>query len=224
MSTAHTVQAFDKDLKNIVATISKMGDKALDMLDICNQQIVKPKKSKTEGKEIAESAKKQDRQINKLDFEVQEMATQLIALRQPMGVDLRYATAAMRIANSIERIGDLAKSVASRVAGSVSELDKDIQKQLVELTAKSVEMVEKAIDSFKKRNTELAEEVIELDDVVDDIYMQLTVEVQSQMVQNSKQVKPLSQILFVVKNFERIGDHATTIADSVLYISSGERS
>jgi phosphate transport system protein len=162
-----------------------------------------------------------ERQINLLDIEIDEMATRLLARNQPVARDLRFLTAAIKINSDLERMGDLAINLAQR---SLS-LQRSAQvKPLIDIPrmSKTVEsMVRKSLDAFVRRDEELARTVLLSDDEVDDLKNSVYQEMLDLIEQGKAAAKPAFDLIFIAHNLERIADHATNIAEDVLFLIKG---
>lgn len=213
--TSHTVSAFDKQIENVIGMILQMGGLVMEMLELAEKSL------SDANPELAESAKSKDKQINALDMEIQEQATLILALRQPMGVDLRFVTASLRVASSLERMGDLAKSTAKRAVKFADAVPKEITADLRKMVELASKMARDVLEAFRDQDVAKADLVLAQDDAVDDIYHRLLASIQTYMMANPVNIQYFAHIIFVAKNMERVGDHATTIADLVHYISSG---
>ncbi|MDA8388936.1 MAG: phosphate signaling complex protein PhoU [Nitrospiraceae bacterium] len=162
-----------------------------------------------------------DRRINSYDVKIDEECVELIALRQPMGRDLRFITTAMKITTDLERIADNAVNIAERAL----ELNEEpILKPFIDIPRMSEisgEMVKNAIDAFLNENTELAIQVIKQDDEMDDLNDSVLLELTFIMTQDPSTVSRAMKVSYVSKYLERIGDHATNIAEMVVYMVKG---
>jgi len=163
-----------------------------------------------------------DKKLDALEVETERRAVQLIALRAPMAGDLRDVVAALKISGVVERIGDYAKNIAKRVpqlenAGKIEPLS-----LLPEMARIATGMVHDVLDAFVERNAEAAVRVCERDDAVDDFYDSIFRTLLTHMMEDPHNIGSATQLLFVAKNLERVGDHATNIAEMVYYAATGE--
>jgi phosphate transport system protein len=162
-----------------------------------------------------------EKRINKLDLDIDECATRLLALHQPVAKDLRFLTAAIKINSDLERMGDLAVNLAQR---SISLLGRPPVRHLVDIPHMSriVElMVRKSLDAFVQRDAQLAQSVLESDDEVDDLKDSIYQELLDLMGQGHAEVATSFDLIFVAHNLERVADHATNIAEDVLFLVKG---
>jgi len=212
----HTVASFDQQLTSLIGKLIKMGEITSEMLNLSRKALDKP------TEEIILEARTTDKKINALDFELQQEATKIIALRQPLGVDLRFVISTLKIASSLERMGDLAKSSCKKSAKIHPHTSADIKNDLKEMNALANRMTNSVMSALRDLNAEKAQEVLEQDNEVDTLYHKLLSSVQAHIKQNPDSIPAFADIIFSAKNFERIGDHCTKIADLVSYIATGE--
>lgn len=205
-------RTFDDELKELNRMILEMGG----LVEGSISRAIESLKKKDE--EMAKDVIRSDDRINKLEVEVDEKCVSLLALRQPMAVDLRFITTGMRIATDLERIGDLAVDIAER---SLEMMSKPLPKPLIDipkLGGVASRMVKGALDSFVKRDVEIAREVWKSDDIADN-YRDLIQDELVQVMMENKSVIPQSLLLiFIARHLERICDHATNIAEDVVYM------
>lgn len=215
-SGEHTVKAFDDDIGELRALVSEMGGLAETAIGDAILALSRHDLA------TAERIVAGDERIDELEVEIERLAVRLIALRAPMADDLREAVAAMKIANVLERIGDYAKNIAKRVP--VFEKTPDIEPlSILPSMARIVaEMVHNVLDAFAARDAAKAVEVIERDRAVDDFYNSLFRALLTFMMENSHNITQSTHLLFIAKNLERVGDHATNIAEMVYFAATGE--
>ena len=213
-TTGHTVKAFDEELDQLRATISEMGGLAEAAIREAMEALVR-----RDG-EAAARVIERDARIDALEAEVERRAVQIIALRAPMADDLREVVAALKIAGVVERIGDYAKNIAKRVASVEDSKIRPIS-LLPEMARVAGEMVRNVLDAFAARDAAKAVAVIERDAAVDDFYNSIFRALLTHMMENPHNITPATHLLFVAKNLERIGDHATNVAEMVYFASTG---
>lgn len=214
--TNHIVSAYDSELKELIADITEMGDKVLGMMNFARKALDNP------SDELVADARALDKKINTLDFGLQKKAVKLIALRQPMGVDLRFVVSTLKIASSMERMGDLAKSTCRKAGKFCSVTSGDVNNDLKEMNALATHMLNNVLTAFRDMDVEKANQVFEEDTDLDDTYKKLLKDVQVLVKNNTDAIPAFADIIFAAKNFERIGDHCSKIADHVHYITSGQ--
>lgn len=159
--------------------------------------------------------------INRLEIEIDDLATRLLALQQPMATDLRFITAAIKINNDLERMGDIAVNIVQR---SLSLMHEPLIKPLVDIPhmANLVEsMVRKSLDAFVRRDAELARSVLVSDDAVDELRDAIYEELISNMERDPNSVRQAVNLMFVARSLERLADHSTNIAEDVLFLIQG---
>lgn len=213
--TEHTVKSFDQDIGELRALISEMGDRAETAVNGAMDALVKY------NREAAETIVAGDKKIDALEAEVEKLAVRIIALRAPMADDLREVIAALKIAGTIERIGDYAKSIAKRVPTIQGARRFEAMALLPAMTTVVVEMVHDVLDAFTARDAVKASEVWRRDKTVDDFYNSVFRALLTFMMENPHSISGAAHLLFVAKNLERIGDHATNIAEMVYYAATG---
>ncbi|CTQ70527.1 phosphate signaling complex protein PhoU [Roseibium alexandrii] len=214
----HTVTAYDDELNVMAGRIAEMGGLAEKAFAEAVSALV------SGDTELARQVIDQDRRLDALHQEVEEGLIAMIVRRQPMGQDLREITAASRIANDLERVGDLAKNVAKRAIA----IDNDIQNKKLaigveHMTELALGQLKKVLDAYTGRNAEAARQVQDADAEVDAIYTSLFRELLTYMMEDPRVITSCVHLLFCAKNIERIGDHATNIAENVFFMVTGER-
>jgi phosphate transport system protein len=217
MSELHTTKAFDDDLREISSRVAEMGGIAERLVAESVDALVKRDIA------LAQRVVPADAQVDALQREIEERAILTIARRQPMAVDLREIVSALRIANDLERVGDLAKNTAKRVVA----LDGDYhaQKQLRgvrHMADMVIERLKQVLDAYGARDAERAMDVWRRDGEVDSMYTSLFRELLTYMMEDPRHITLCIHLLFAAKNIERIGDHATNIAETIYYLVQGE--
>ncbi|MBN8500556.1 MAG: phosphate signaling complex protein PhoU [Sphingomonadales bacterium] len=215
MAHEHTVKAFDEDITRLRGLIAEMGGLAEVAIGEAMEALVKG------NRELAAAVVERDRRIDSIEAEVDKLAVRIIALRAPMADDLREVIAALKIAGVIERIGDYAKNIAkstNKVQGRRQFEPLTLIPAMSELAS---EMVHDVLTAYAARDAELAAEVVERDDKVDAFYESIFRNLVSHMMENPSTISSAAQLLFVARNIERIGDHATNVAEMVYYAATG---
>ena len=211
----HTVKVFDDEIGRLRGLISQMGGLAEDA--IANAM----KALQRNDIALAREVRAADKQIDAIEAEVERLAVQIIALRAPMAIDLREVVAALKIAGVVERIGDYAKNIAKRVPMIESEYRIEPISILPAMGRMASEMVHDVLDAFAARDFEKAMRVVDSDAALDDFYDSIFRTLVTYMVENPKTVSQVAHLLFVAKNLERIGDHATNVAEMVYFAATG---
>ena len=216
MALEHTVKAFDEDITRLRGLIAEMGGLAEVSIGEAMDALVKG------SDELAQAVIGRDKRIDELESEVDKLAVRVIALRAPMADDLREVIAALKIAGVIERIGDYAKNIAKRT-GQIEGRKKFEPLTLIPAMAEvAAEMVHDVLTAYAARDPDLAREVIERDEKVDAFYNSIFRNLVSHMMENPATISSAAQLLFVARNLERIGDHATNVAEMVYYAATGD--
>ena len=212
----HTLKAFDEDLDRLRALIAQMGGLAEHAIGEAMRCLVQ---RDVDG---AMAVVRDDAKLDKLETEAERRVVQLIALRAPMAGDLREAVAALKISGVVERIGDYAKNIARRVPLLEDSRQLEPLSLLPEMARIATQMVHDVLDAFVRRDAEAAVRVVERDQAVDDFYDSIFRTLLTFMMEKPQTIGQSAHLLFVAKNLERVGDHATNIAEMVYYAATGE--
>jgi len=217
MATGHTVKAFDEDLGQLRALISQMGGRAEAAITGALEALVN--RDLVGAAAIVEG----DRKIDELEAEIERQVVRLIALRAPLADDLREVLAALKIAGVVERMGDYAKNIAKRVALLQDARGMEAMSVLPAMGKVAAEMVRNVLDAFVLRDAEAAMAVSARDRTVDDFYNSLFRTLLTHMMENPHTITASTHLLFIAKNIERIGDHATNVAEMVYFAATGRQ-
>ena len=211
----HTVKAFDEDITRLRGLIAEMGGLAEVAIAEALDALVRG------DDELGDRVVARDKKIDALETEVDKLAVRIIALRAPMADDLREVIAALKIAGVVERIGDYSKNIAKRV-GMIEGRDRFEPLTLLPAMGElASEMVHDVLTAYAARDPGLAREVIATDVKVDAFYNSIFRNLVSHMVENPATISSAAQLLFVARNLERIGDHATNVAEMVHFAATG---
>ncbi|MGX7925977.1 phosphate signaling complex protein PhoU [Tsuneonella sp. HG094] len=211
----HTVKAFDEDITRLRGLIAEMGGMAEVAVQKSIDTLVKGDDA------LADEVIADDKKLDALESEVDKLAVRIIALRAPMADDLREVIAALKIAGVVERIGDYSKAIA-KASKQIEDRKKFGPLTLIPAMGEiAAEMVHDAMTAYAARDAVLAREVIATDEKVDNFYESLFRNLVSHMVENPSTISSAAQLLFVARNIERIGDHATNVAEMVYYAATG---
>lgn len=213
----HTLKAFDEDIGQLRALISQMGGLAENAIHESLRCLT------YRDYEAALQVVADDKKLDLLETEAENRVVQLIALRAPMADDLREAVAALKIVGIVERIGDYAKNIAKRVPVLEGGGQIEAMSLLAEMGRIAAEMVHDVLDAYVERDAEKARNVCERDRAVDDFYDSIFRALLTFMMEDPAEITRSTHLLFVAKNIERIGDHATNIAEMVYFAATGER-
>lgn len=212
----HTVSAYDDDLKAIARRVTEAGGLAEQAVGNAILALTRLDMS------LAQKIIADDKLLDNLQHDIEEKAILVIARRQPMAVDLREIVSAMRIANDIERIGDLAKNIAKRVVAINGVFPhKQLLTGLEHLAEIALQQLKSVLDAYAAHDDSAAYEVRQRDDEIDALYTSLFRELLTYMMEDPRNITFCIHLLFCAKNIERIGDHATNVAETVHYMVTG---
>lgn len=212
----HTVKAFDEDITRLRGLIAEMGGLAEVAVGEAMEALVKG------NVELAHGVIARDKRIDALEAEVDRLSIRVLALRAPMADDLREVIAALKIAGVIERIGDYSKNIA-RISNKIEGRKRFEPLTLIPAMADvAISMVHDVLTAYAARDPVLAQDVIERDNKVDSFYNSIFRNMVSHMVENPSNISTAAELLFVCRNLERIGDHATNVAEMVYYAATGD--
>jgi phosphate transport system protein len=216
MSSEHTIKAFDTELQELVRKVAEMGGLAERQITDAVSALIKRDTAQ------AERVMAIDTNIDALQREIEEKGILIIARRQPMAVDLREVVGALRVSNDLERIGDLAKNIAKRVVVLDGEFRPNkVFRGVEHMTDLVLAQLKQVLDSYVRRDVAMAIEVWRNDEAVDAVNNSLFRELLTYMMEDPRNITFCTHLLFCAKNIERMGDHATNIAETVHYIVEG---
>ena len=207
---------FDEELADLKSKLLRMAGLAEDQIDKALTALV------TRDSGLAREVIERDHQVNTLDVEIDEECIRLLALHQPASRDLRLVTTAMKISTELERISDLAENISERAIelNEEPQLKPYIDIPMMGKMARA--MVKESIDGFVKDDSTIARKVLTNDDFVDDLMEQIFRELLSFMIEDTRTITRAIRLSFVAKYLERIADHATNIAELVVYLVEGK--
>lgn len=206
---------FERELEQLKAKLLEMSALVESAVYRSVQGVVE------KNEELAQQVLRNEGRINQLEIEIDDMAISLLALQAPLAADLRLVTAAIKINNDLERMGDLSVSIAQSALALIRE---PLIRPLIDIphiAGLAQGMVRKALDAFVNRDAELARSVLASDDAVDNMRTASYHELMSFMETNPQQIPQALYLLSVVRNLERIADHATNVAEDVLFLIKG---
>ena len=211
----HTVKAFESEMALLRGSIAEMG--GLAEVAIAEAIVALIRHDEVKANAVVAG----DARLDALEAEVDQLAVKIIALRAPMADDLRDVIAALKISGILERIGDYAKNIAKRV-GHVEGRAKIEPLTLIPAMAEIAQsMVRDVLNAYAARDDLLAKEVIQRDEKLDNFYDSVFRNLVAHMIENPATISSAAQLLFVARNLERIGDHATNVAEMVCYAATG---
>jgi phosphate transport system protein len=216
MMSEHTIKAFDTELQELARKVCEMG--GLAERQIADAVAALAKRDTAQAERVIAL----DADIDALQREIEEKGVLTIARRQPMAVDLREVVGALRVSNDLERIGDLAKNIAKRVVVLEGEFRPNIVIRRIEhMTDLVLAQLKQVLDSYVRRDVAMALEVWRNDEAVDAVNNSLFRELLTYMMEDPRNITFCTHLLFCAKNIERMGDHATNIAETVYYMAEG---
>ncbi|MGI9401072.1 MAG: phosphate signaling complex protein PhoU [Rhizobiaceae bacterium] len=213
----HTVTAFDDDLKSITAGVNEMGGYAESMIGQAVSALTRGDLS------LAQAVVAEDVALDNMQYKLDEQIVLTIAKRQPVALDLREVIGALRMASDLERVGDMAKNIAKRTKDVVDFAHpKPLLRGIEHLSSLAQAQLRDVLDAYVNKDIAQARKVLEHDDEIDQVYTSLFRELLTYMMEDPRNISFCTHLLFCAKNIERVGDHATNIAETILYIVTGE--
>jgi phosphate transport system protein len=209
-------------LRHFIEELDHLREKLLEMSGLVEDSVYRSvvslaQKDEALGQQVIQNEDK----INKLEIEIDDLAIALLALQQPMASDLRFITAAIKINNDLERMGDIAVNIVERALYLMQE---PLVKPLIDIPRMSnlvQSMIRKALDAFVKKDPDLARSVLLSDDAVDNLRDSIYEELIAFMEREPKTIRQAVNLMFVARNLERLADHATNVAEDVLFLVQG---
>ncbi|MGE5505383.1 MAG: phosphate signaling complex protein PhoU [Actinomycetota bacterium] len=211
----HTVKSYDEELSHLAGIISRMGGIAEAQLAAALQALTE-RDAELAGRVVAG-----DGRIDELEHEVQSFTVRLLALRQPMAVDLRHIVAALKISGELERVGDYAANVAKRSLALAGQPNLEAVGRLGQLGTLVQAMLKDVLDAYSDQDVDKAVAVWRRDEEADQAYNALFGELIAAMMADPRTITAGTHLMFMAKNIERIGDHATNIAEVVHFLVRG---
>ncbi len=203
--------------------LSSLKEKLLNMASLAEAMIFKAVKSLTErDRSLVQDVNKDEEKVNLLDVEIDELCLKLLALKQPMATDLRFITAAMRINRELERIGDMAVNITQCVEVLIKQPQLKPYIDLPRMADLTQKMVKDSLDAFIRNDVDLARSVLRSDDQVDALKDQIFRELLTFMMSDHSTISRALELILISRHLERIGDHATNIAEDVIYLVQGK--
>lgn len=212
----HIVSAFDADLQALQSRLSEMGGLAEEQLSHALDAVAR------RDVELAAKVVERDEQLDRMDTELEQSAVRMLALRQPMAVDLRETIAALKVSSTLERIGDLSKNIARRSKHLAAAKPLALTSPIVRMGRQTLSQLTEVLDAYSARDVDKAVAVWRRDVEIDETYNSLFRELVTYMMEDPRTISLCSQLMFVAKNLERIGDHATFVAEMIHYVAKGE--
>ena len=214
--TGHTVKSYEEEMQSLNDNLVMMGSLTENQMADAMAAVIKV------DKESVDKIVKNDGKINELRSTIDNQITTVLVKRAPMAVDLRITISTMKISHDLERIGDLAKSVAKKVKPLPVDLPDELIGSLRRLGDLVQKQIKDALDAYLNRSKDKAIEIWKKDEQVDDLTNLAMNEVATYLQKDKKNLEMATHLLFVTKNIERAGDHITNIAESLYYLIEGE--
>lgn len=211
----HIVRAFDGDLAELRSLIETMGDVVVEQVGAAGEALQRF------DARLAEQAVRKDITVDCLFRDIEEKAVRMIARRQPLAGDLRAIMASLKIAADLERIGDLAKNIAKRSA-AMSDHRTRLAAVVLPIGELAEEELRKVLMAFRDNDTAAALSVWQRDEELDELYNAVFRQLLTYMLENPRTIGTATHLVFAAKNMERIGDHATNIAENICYLVDGK--
>jgi phosphate transport system protein len=215
MPTEHTVKAFEQELQRLANLIVQMGGLAESQIEASVQAVIR------RDAEEAVAVMQADAKLDELERQIEQHSLRMLALRQPMGVDLREVFAALKIASDLERTGDYAANIAKRCIALTQLPAVRPSAGILRMGRLVQEMLKEVLDAYAARDVDKAIEAWRRDAELDDLYTSMFREVLTYMMEDPRNITPCTHLLFIAKNLERAGDHATNIAENVHFLVKG---
>ena len=212
----HSVKSYEDELQNLNDNLIKMGSLVETQLSDSMEAIIKV------DKEAAENIIKNDEKINRLRATIEEQIVTVLVKRAPMAIDLRLTISTLKISSDLERIGDLAKSVAKKIKPLPHNLPEELISSLKRLGELVQRQLKDVLDAYLNQSKEAAVKIWKSDEKVDDLTHIAMNEVAKFLSKDTKNLDLATHLLFVTKNIERAGDHITNIAEDLFYLIEGE--
>ncbi len=214
--SVHTDKAYEAELRTL-------RDRLLAMGGLVEQAIAASVRAITErDSALADQIKTRDREINRMEVEIDGMCRRILALRQPAASDLRFITTALKIVVDLERMGDLAVNVAERALDLNQAPPLGPMHELAKIADLAEAQLKKALDAFVTGDVDKAQEVMTGDDLIDALYLKIFNDMLALMMEDSRNIRRATAAMFAAKHLERFGDHATNLAEMVVYMVRGQ--
>ncbi|MBB4304920.1 phosphate transport system protein [Rhodobium orientis] len=214
----HIVKSFDEELQELAAGIAEMGGLAESLVDDSVTALAR------NNGELAQEVIRTDIRLDQMQRDLEEKAIIMLARRQPMALDLRQAVAVLRISGDLERVGDLAKNIAKRALAIDGQFNsKSLTHGVEHIAELAMTQLKAVLDAYAARDIAASAQIRARDQEVDALYTSLFRELLTYMMEDPRNISQCTHLLFCAKNIERIGDHATNIAETIHYLVTGEQ-
>ncbi|MGP4042360.1 phosphate signaling complex protein PhoU [Gracilibacillus sp. D59] len=209
-------EIFQSEVKKVEELIIEMAKKAKEQLTSAVETLY------NSDIERAEKVIEADKQLDSLDFEINEAAILLIARQQPVATDLRRLVVAIRVSSDLERMADNAKNIAKSTIHLGKDHGIEIHKSIAEMKEIATKMIDLAIKAYENEDITLARKLGDMDDMIDGMYSSMLRELLEETATNPQKIQHIMQMAFSGRYVERIGDHATNVGEDVMYLVKGE--
>jgi phosphate transport system protein len=216
MPRLHTDRLYEGELRKIREMVLMMGAKVEEMLTQAMRALIE------RDSELADRTLYIDRQINRLEMEVDDLCLRVLARRQPVASDLRFLTMALKVVTDLERMGDLGVNICERVVELNQEPPLKPYVEVVNMAEAAQEMLREALDAFVAGDAERAQAIVERDSKVDAYYATIFRELLTYMMENPRNIFRATRVQSIAKYIERIADHATNVAEMVVFMVRGK--
>lgn len=216
MALTHTDKAFEQDLRDLREKLLAMGAKVEGLIAQSMRALT------DRDSALAEKVVAADKDVNRLEVEIDELCRRILALRQPAASDLRLITTALKIVTDLERIGDLTVNIAERSMDLNQAPPLAPYVDTPRLAELAQRQVKRSLDAFVSGDVTKAEEVLQGDDLLDALFLKIFNELLAYMMEDSKNIRRATALMFIAKHLERIGDHAMNVAEMVVYMVRGK--
>lgn len=211
----HTSKQYEAELRELKEKLLSMGGRIEELIKDAMQALVE------RDTDLAQKVIHGDHRVNRLEMEIDELCLKLLALRQPTAVDLRFITLGLKIVADLERVGDLAVNIAERAIELNQEPPLKPYIDLPKMAADVQDMLRKALDAFVKEDVAMAEAVLGADDQIDEVNHKIFEELVDYMARDQANIKRACRLMFISRYLERIADHATNVAEMVIFMVQG---
>jgi phosphate transport system protein len=211
----HIVSQFDDELETLTSKVSEMGGLAEELLSHALEAVQR------RDSDLAQAVVARDKALDRMEADLESRAIRTLAMRQPVACDLREVIAALKVASTLERIGDLSKNIARRSQYLSRNQPVSLAAPVVRMGRQTLVQLTEVLDAYTARDTALAVSVWNRDIEIDETYNSLFRELITYMMEDPRTISACSQLMFVAKNLERIGDHTTFIAEMTYYMVEG---
>ncbi len=216
MEREHIVKQFDAELQQLDNLIAELGGLAEQQIADAVDALVK--RDAVRAREVAAA----DARLDQIERDIDNLGIEILLRRQPMAQDLRVIISALKTASILERTGDYAKNIAKRTVALAEMTPIESVHSVARMAARTQTQLKTALDAYLNRDPDIAEDVRTSDQEIDSMHTSLYRELLTYMIEDPRNITACSHLLFVAKNLERIGDHATSVAENLLFLIHGE--